>query len=92
MDAETFMNAPEFAPRECVVLSKFHRPCRTVQIKNSLASATNHMYMRRPVIVRIYDHTKPAKSQDGRHQNILAYFPSDWVISGSCVPITATKR
>src|SRR5208283_891602 len=79
--AEFFLNAPEFAPREAVVLPKFHRPYRTVQIENRLAPPPNYMHMCRPVVVRIQDHTEPAKSQDGRHQNILAYFPSDWVIS-----------
>src|SRR6266853_1770592 len=83
--AKFFPNAPEFAPRECVVLSKFHRPLRTVQIKNSLASPTHHMHMCRTVIVRINDPTEPAESQHGRHENILTHFPSALVISGNCV-------
>ncbi len=39
------------------------------------------MHMCRLVIVRIHNHPEPAESEDGRHKDILAHFPSGWVIS-----------
>ena len=76
MSAELFLNAPEFAPRERVVLSKLYRPFRTVEIEYSLAPPAHYMHMCRTVIVRINDYPEPAESQYGRHENILAHYPN----------------
>jgi hypothetical protein len=60
----TRLNAPKFAPRESVILPKLRWACRTVQIENGLASIPDDMDVRWPVIIRIHNHPKPAKSQD----------------------------
>jgi len=59
----------DLPPREAVVLPEFGWASRTMQIENGFASGTEHVHMRRPMIVRIDDDSVSLKSQNGRHPN-----------------------
>jgi hypothetical protein len=53
---------------ESVILPKFHRPSRTVQIEYSLVPAPDHMHMGGPVIVWIDNNAQPAKPENRRQK------------------------
>ncbi len=63
----------EFADRETFTLPKAHRASQAIQIKDSFMLRTLYVDMFRPVIVRIDDYAKIAKSQDGWHRRRIAY-------------------
>jgi hypothetical protein len=72
MLCETCRDLCQFTPAEPIVLAKFNRSLRTVQIENCLMPAPDYVDMRRTVIIRIDHHAQPAKPQGRRHNSILS--------------------
>jgi hypothetical protein len=63
----------ELAPGKPVVLAKPDRTYRTVQIEDRLRPRPDDVDMCWPVVVRVDNYAKVAKSQNGRHRRRIAY-------------------
>ena len=63
---------------EAKVPPKTDRTVRAVQFKDGLVPVSDHVDMRRSVVVRVHD-TQARKPQDGGHSMIVASNPKAWV-------------
>ena len=68
---------------EAKVIPKTDRTLRVVQFKDGLVPISDHVNMRRSVVVGIDDDTQARKPQDGGHSTNIAYNPKAWVICKS---------
>jgi hypothetical protein len=67
-------------PRESIVFPKFCGTRRTVQVEHRFAALSDHMDMRRTMIIQVNHRPQPLKPENCRHKSILAYIPTAWVI------------
>ena len=72
MRGQAVLDASRLLPVEAVDFPQSHRPGRTVQEEDSLASCPDHMDMGGSVIIRLDHNPKPVETQDNRHGTSLA--------------------
>ena len=60
---------------------KLHRSCRTVQIEYRFEASTNHVNMRRSMVVRINHNSQSPEPKKSRHHSNSIKFLSAWVFA-----------
>jgi hypothetical protein len=66
--AQNRFNTVELRQTEPIILPQFRRSVRTMQIENGLATVTDHVYVRRPVIIWVDHDTQSANAENRRHR------------------------
>jgi len=81
--AQRFLNRGQLVLCEAKVPPKTDRTVRAVQFKDGLVPVSDHVDMRRSVVVRVHD-TQARKPQDGGPRMIAAKNLKTWVTDGRC--------